>query len=159
MTIMDTILVVNSGSSSLKFQVFGVAGTSLPKRLVKGQLDGIGTQPRLRVKGADDSILTDQTYVPEAVGDVSAAIGVASAWLKETENLAPIAVGHRVVHGGPDYDKAVLVDDQVLEKSRALDLTRAASPATQSRADRHFAGALSEASASRLLRYGLSPGT
>jgi acetate kinase len=111
---MDTILVVNSGSSSLKFQVFGIARSATLKRLVKGQLDGIGTQPRMRVKGSDDAVLIDQTHAPEAVGDVSAAIGVAAAWLKETQNLQPIAVGHRVVHGGPDYGGPVLVDDQVL---------------------------------------------
>ena len=90
---MDTILVVNSGSSSLKFQVFEIAGPATLKRLVKGQLDGIGTQPRLRVKGSDDAILIDRTYAPEAVGDVSAAIGVASAWLKETQNLRRWRVG------------------------------------------------------------------
>jgi acetate kinase len=37
-----------------------------------------------------------------------------SAWLNDTQQFAPIAVGHRVVHGGPDYDRPVLVDDQVL---------------------------------------------
>lgn len=114
MTIMDTILVINAGSSSLKFQVFGIARPGTLKRLVKGQLDGIGTQPRLRVKGSDDAILMDRTYAPEAVGDVSAAIGVAAAWLKDTQNLAPIAIGHRVVHGGPDYGRPVLVNEQVL---------------------------------------------
>jgi len=113
-TIMDTILVINAGSSSLKFQVFGIARPGTLKRLVKGQLDGIGTQPRLRVKGSDDAILMDRSYAPEAVGDVSAAIGVAAAWLKDTQNLAPIAIGHRVVHGGPDYGRPVLVDEQVL---------------------------------------------
>jgi acetate kinase len=113
-TIMDTILVINAGSSSLKFQVFGIARPGTLKRLVKGQLDGIGTQPRLRVKGSDDAILMDRTYAPEAVGDVSAAIGVAAAWLKDTQNLAPIAIGHRVVHGGPDYGRPVLVNEQVL---------------------------------------------
>jgi acetate kinase len=111
---MDTILVINAGSSSLKFQVFGIARPGTLKRLVKGQLDGIGTQPRLRVKGSDDAILMDRTYAPEAVGDVSAAICVAAAWLKDTQNLAPIAIGHRVVHGGPDYGRPVLVNEQVL---------------------------------------------
>jgi acetate kinase len=111
---MDTILVINAGSSSLKFQVFGIARPGTLKRLVKGQLDGIGTQPRLRVKGSDDAILMDRSYAPEAVGDVSAAIGVAAAWLKDTQNLAPIAIGHRVVHGGPDYGRPVLVNEQVL---------------------------------------------
>jgi acetate kinase len=111
---MDTILVVNSGSSSLKFQLFGIAGPSALKRLIKGQVDGIGTQPRLRVRGADEAILIDRTYATEAVGDVSAAIEIAASWLKETQNLAPVAVGHRVVHGGPNYDRPVLVDDRVL---------------------------------------------
>src|SRR5262245_38094237 len=83
-------------------------------RIIKGQVDGIGTQPRLRVKGADEAILIDRTYAPEAVGDVSSAIGIAASWLKETQNLAPVAVGHRVVHGGPNYDRPVLVDDRVL---------------------------------------------
>ena len=111
---MDTILVVNSGSSSLKFQVFGIVGTKTLKRQIRGQLDGIGTQPRLRVKSSDDVILIDRTYAPEEVKDASAAIRVAAAWLKETQNLAPVAFGHRVVHGGPDYDRPVLVDDEVL---------------------------------------------
>jgi acetate kinase len=110
---METILVINSGSSSLKFQVFEIAGATL-KRLFRGQLDGIGTKPRLQVKGAGDAILIDRTYAPEAVEDPSAALGVASAWFKETQNLAPIAVGHRVVHGGPNYDRPVLVDERVL---------------------------------------------
>jgi acetate kinase len=50
---MDTILVVNAGSSSLKFQVFATGATREPRRLVKGQMDGIGTRPRLRAEAAD----------------------------------------------------------------------------------------------------------
>ena len=50
---MDTILVVNAGSSSVKFQVFGVDGAASLRRLIKGQIDGIGTRPRLRAEGAD----------------------------------------------------------------------------------------------------------
>ena len=48
---MDTILVVNAGSSSVKFQVFGVEGTGALQRLIKGQIDGIGTRPRLVAHG------------------------------------------------------------------------------------------------------------
>ena len=43
---MDTILVVNAGSSSVKFQVFGTDEGSGLKRLIKGQIDGITTRPR-----------------------------------------------------------------------------------------------------------------
>ncbi len=66
-TIMDTILVVNAGSSSVKFQVFETDGKSGLKRLVKGQMDGIGTRPHLRAQATDNTSLIDQTYSLDAV--------------------------------------------------------------------------------------------
>ena len=47
MIAMDTILVVNAGSSSVKFQVFAADGDGGLRRLIKGQMDGIGTRPHL----------------------------------------------------------------------------------------------------------------
>ena len=111
---MDTILVVNAGSSSVKFQVFGADGDRSLVRLIKGQMDGIGARPRLRAESADKTPLVDQSFAPDRVTDVAAALDATGAWLVETQKLAPIAVGHRVVHGGPDYDGPVLVDDKVL---------------------------------------------
>jgi len=111
---MDTILVVNAGSSSVKFQVYGADGTQGLRRLIKGQMDGIGTRPRLRADGADNKRLIDQTYTAEQVADVPSALLTAGTWLRETQNLAPTAVGHRVVHGGPQYDRPVRIDAQVL---------------------------------------------
>ena len=111
---MDTILVVNAGSSSVKFQVFATNGKSEPRRLIKGQIDGIGTRPRLRAAAANKTSLIDQSYAPEQVGDGPAALQTAGAWLRETQKLEPSAVGHRVVHGGPKYDRPVLVDSTVL---------------------------------------------
>jgi acetate kinase len=58
---MDTILVVNAGSSSVKFQAFGVEGTGTLRRLIKGQIDGIGTRPRLAAKASDKTSLIDRT--------------------------------------------------------------------------------------------------
>ncbi len=49
---MDTILVVNAGSSSVKFQIFAVDGDGRLVRQIKGQMDGIGSRPRLRATGA-----------------------------------------------------------------------------------------------------------
>jgi hypothetical protein len=59
---MDTILVANAGSSSVKFQVFGIEQDGSLKRQIKGQMDGIGSRPRLRVNGADGTVLVDRTY-------------------------------------------------------------------------------------------------
>jgi acetate kinase len=111
---VDTILVVNAGSSSVKFQVFGAEGKSGLRRLIKGQMDGIGTRPRLRAEAADKTGLIDQSYAPAEVSDVPAALRAAGAWLRQTQKLEPAAVGHRVVHGGPRYDRPVKVDREVL---------------------------------------------
>ena len=107
---MDTILVVNAGSSSVKFQVFAVDGDGRLQRQLKGQMDGIGSRPRLRATGAKGDTLADRAYPIEAVADVSAGLMVAGAWLRDELRITPMAVGHRVVHGGPDYDRPVLVD-------------------------------------------------
>jgi acetate kinase len=110
---MDMILVVNAGSSSLKFQVFALGAPDL-RCVLKGQIDGIGTRPRLRAQAADKKPLIDRSYAPDQIADLAGAIRVAGAWLRETQRADLVAVGHRVVHGGPDYDRPMLVDDEVL---------------------------------------------
>jgi hypothetical protein len=89
---MDTILVVNAGSSSVKFQVFATDGTDKLDRLIKGQIDGIATRPRLRARGADGALLIDQSYTAGEVSDPRAAIEVGGAWLRKSQKLVPIAV-------------------------------------------------------------------
>ena len=113
---MDSILVVNAGSSSVKFQVFGTDGKSSLKRLIKGQMEGIGTRPRLRAQAADNTVLIDQVYALDVVSDVPSAIREAGAWLRTSQKLNLIAVGHRVVHGGPGYSRPVLLDDEIVKK-------------------------------------------
>ncbi len=113
---MDTILVVNAGSSSVKFQVFSIEGEGKLRRLIKGQMDGIGSRPRLRASGADSDPLADRAYPIESVPDIPAAMGIAGAWLRDELRINPMAVGHRVVHGGPDYDRPVLIDHGVVAR-------------------------------------------
>jgi acetate kinase len=113
---MDTILVVNAGSSSVKFQVFSVEGEGKLRRMIKGQMDGIGSRPRLRASGPDSDPLADRAYPIEAVPDVPAAMGIAGGWLRDELRISPMAVGHRVVHGGPDYDRPVLIDHGVVAR-------------------------------------------
>jgi acetate kinase len=113
---MDTILVVNAGSSSVKFQVFSVEVEGKLRRLIKGQMDGIGSRPRLRASGEDGEPLADRAYPIESVPDIPAAMGIAGGWLRDELRISPIAVGHRVVHGGPDYDRPVLLDHGVVAR-------------------------------------------
>jgi acetate kinase len=113
---MDTILVVNAGSSSVKFQVFAIEGEGNLRRQIKGQIDGIGSRPRLRATGVNGDPLADRAYPIEAVSDVPAAMVIAGGWLRDELRISPMAVGHRVVHGGPDYDRPVLVDHGVVSR-------------------------------------------
>jgi acetate kinase len=111
---MDAILVVNAGSSSVKFQIFGIGDARALQRLVKGQIDGIGTRPRLAAEANDGSRLIDKSYARDEVADVPAAIALVGSWLRETQSVDLVAVGHRVVHGGPTYDRPVVIDKAVV---------------------------------------------
>jgi enoyl-[acyl-carrier protein] reductase I len=70
----------------------------------------------LRASGANGDPLGDRAYPIEAVKDVPAAMGIAGEWLRRELRIHPIAVGHRVVHGGPDYDRPVLIDHGVVTR-------------------------------------------
>ncbi|MEP9387703.1 acetate/propionate family kinase [Mesorhizobium sp. KR9-304] len=110
---MDAILVVNAGSSSLKFQIFAVSGGDLERR-IRGQLDGIGVRPRLRAADRSGIALVDRGYAPAEIPDLPAAITETRAWLATLEGFALRAIGHRVVHGGPEFDRPMLIDEAIL---------------------------------------------
>jgi acetate kinase len=113
---VDTILVVNAGSSSVKFQVFGIDDVDVLSRLVKGQIDGIGSRPRLRAEDQNKLPLVDREFSHGRASTVPEAINEAGKWLRELHKFELFAVGHRVVHGGPDYSKPILVDREILAR-------------------------------------------
>jgi acetate kinase len=117
----ETILVLNAGSSSIKFQLFAIdSGDKLIRRM-KGQIDGIGTRPRLFVKAKDGETVVDQSWPASAVADAPAALEKAVTWLQQQlGGELPSAIGHRVAHGGPDFDEPTMVDDGVLERLERL---------------------------------------
>ena len=122
----DTILVANAGSSSIKFQLFNVAGApggdtgSLDLDL-KGQVEGIGSHPRLIARNARGEVVADDSFTSADLPDAQAALRQLGSWLRARHGGAfPVAVGHRVVHGGPTYDTHVAVDDDVLAKLEDL---------------------------------------
>ena len=111
----DTILVVNAGSSSIKFSLFEAAAGRELRLTSKGQIDGIGTHPRLRARDAQGTALTDEKFSATEVPDVPAAMTRVGGWLGgHLGGAAPIAVGHRVVHGGPEFATPRLMDGALL---------------------------------------------
>ena len=116
-----SVLVINAGSSSVKFQLFAAASPDRIELITKGQMDGIGTRPRLQAKDAEGRILVDQKWSANDVGSIQGALDRSIPFLREqVGGKLPAAVGHRVVHGGPDYDAPVFVDDAVLKRLEEL---------------------------------------
>src|SRR5262249_44106130 len=115
-THVETILVVNAGSSSVKFQIFAVGEGGEPRRLLRGQMDGIGVRPKLRAKGEDGASILDKEFAASEIPDVAGAMSAVRDWLRETQKSPLVAVGHRVVHGGPDFDKPLIVDEEIVAR-------------------------------------------
>jgi acetate kinase len=112
---MPTILAVNSGSSSIKVTIYGVdenrcLGTALHHLVAEVRGEAI----RLHVSDANTKATRELSY-PLGKGDMHQALfNAAVHWLDEQGEPDPIAIGHRVAHGGQDYSAPVVVDDAVL---------------------------------------------
>jgi acetate kinase len=113
--VSETILVVNAGSSSIKFQLFSLDARDPLKRLLKGQIEGIGVHPKLIAKGTDGQPI-EESWSGQEVANVPQALDKLVAFLRARLGKLPTAIGHRVVHGGPDYAEPVVIDDAVLDR-------------------------------------------
>jgi acetate kinase len=116
----ETILVVNAGSSSIKFQLFSVAASDQLQRRLKGQIESIGVRPHLIARGIGGETLIDETWPAGEVAGVPGALDKVVAFLRAQIGSLPTAIGHRVVHGGPDYSEPTLIDDAVLKRLEAF---------------------------------------
>jgi acetate kinase len=116
----DYALVLNAGSSSLKFCVYHRPEVEQWHLEARGQIEGIGTSPRLSVKDAEGTTLADQT-LDEAVHDGRQALDALAGWLRSRYGSARLlAVGHRVVHGGARHARPTVVSREVLAELRQL---------------------------------------
>ncbi len=116
------LLVINAGSSSIKFAIYQKDTSSV--QLIAdaaGQIEGIGSQPHFMVKTPDDLILLDRALTVDEAGDHSEAITIILTWLGAyLANGTLLAVGHRVVHGGQYYSAPVLINPGVLAELETL---------------------------------------
>ncbi len=116
----DFALVLNAGSSSLKFCVYRRSPVTPWRLESKGQIEGIGTDPRLSAKNAEGISLADSRLGPE-VDDGRKALGALAAWLRSQYGGSRVlCVGHRVVHGGPRFAGPVVITPEVLAELHQL---------------------------------------
>lgn len=110
------ILVVNAGSSSIKFAAYTVGGEE-PKLDIKGQLQGIGSDPSFVMKNAASEIVDEHDEWPRGSSlDHAGAIDFILKRLGEKRpDLEIVAAGHRVVHGGVAYDRPVRIDEAAMQ--------------------------------------------
>jgi len=114
------ILVLNAGSSSLKFGMYQRPEKGSLALVAQGQIEGIGTRPRLSARDEAGGTLVEQDLGPD-VRDGTTALDKLAEWLSSSfdrESLA--AVGHRVVHGGQKFARPTLVTPEIVRKLREL---------------------------------------
>jgi acetate kinase len=110
----DAIVVLNAGSSSIKFSLFLERGAELELD-VNGQIEGIYTAPRFVAKGRDGATKSEKSWGEGTKLGHDAALGHLFDYLKgELADDRLVGVGHRVVHGALDYREPVRVDAKVL---------------------------------------------
>ena len=116
----DAILVLNAGSSSLKFSVF-VDGEP-PEPLLRGQLEGLFTQPHFVARNQAGGVDGEKEWAAGTRLGHGGAIDFLFAWGRSgvLRGHRIIAAGHRVVHGGLKFTHPVLIDPEVLTALDAL---------------------------------------
>ena len=111
----DAILVLNAGSSSIKFSLFLEHGESL-ELFLGGQLEGLYTAPRFKARDAVGSIIGDQQWAPgETLGHDGAITHLAEFLRQHLGQHRLAAVGHRVVHGGVAYAAPVRLTAEIVK--------------------------------------------
>ncbi len=118
------ILVINSGSSSIKFSIFAIKNAEKSLALVyRGEIEGIGTQPRFFVSGNTGERLVNEHLTAKIANSLKHedALAVLLDWIEtHAAGLRVIAAGHRVVHGGATFSKPVIVNSVLVNQLEKL---------------------------------------
>lgn len=117
----DYAIVLNAGSSSLKFCVYHRPGSDAWRLEARGQIEGIGTAPRFAAKDSAGDVLAREA-LGDKVRDGGTALDALVQWLRSRYGggARVLGVGHRVVHGGSRYAGPTIVTPDVLDDLRQL---------------------------------------
>ena len=112
----NTIIVVNAGSTSLKFSTYGMdAAGSLPL-LCHGEIDGIQDDPHFVAKSPAGKPLATHEWGKGHAIDHKTALHFVVTWLEANiTGMKVVAAGHRIVLGGARFEAPVRIDDDVLD--------------------------------------------
>jgi acetate kinase len=108
------ILVLNAGSSSIKFRVFRREGSATVRDL-RGQVAGLATQPRFTLRRGD-AVIVDVALGDGPLAHAQALDHLISAVQRQLGTARIEGVGHRVVHGGLEFMAPIVVDESILQR-------------------------------------------
>ena len=117
----EALLILNAGSSSIKFALFPKEKVIPAQPVMSGQIDGIGAKPHLKARNAHGTVLddTDLSLSGPAEQQHKAAMAFLVDWLQTHEaGWRIVGVGHRVVHGGERFSAPIRLDDHSIEALR-----------------------------------------
>ena len=112
----DGILVLNAGSSSIKFLLFAGSGKKLDP-VLRGQVEGLHSAPRFLARDTANAVIAERAWGDGIKLGHDGAVGHLAEFLRgegRSRGIELRAVGHRVVHGGPEYTQPVRVDAHVV---------------------------------------------
>jgi acetate kinase len=110
----DYALVLNAGSSSLKFCVYQRPEAANWRLAVRGQIDGIGSAPKFSAQDESGKTVVKET-LDSSVRDGRKALDALASWLRSRYGGSRVlGVGHRVVHGGAQYAQPTIVTPEIL---------------------------------------------
>ncbi len=112
------LLVLNAGSSSLKFAAYTL-DSAIPQERIAGQVEGIGARARFTAHDATGTKLATET-LPEPATHAAAVAAVISLLERRLAAARVIAVGHRVVHGGPHHAAPAQIGSALLADLQSL---------------------------------------
>ena len=116
------ILVINAGSTSIKFAAYSCGGAKSLDLVCRGQVEGIGSQPSFVVKDSNGKQVDAHDWKERDPPDPEGAIKFVLTWFETHQrDLEIAAVGHRVLQGGPAYPAPVLVDETVISELERLE--------------------------------------
>lgn len=118
----DTILVLNAGSSSIKFRLYADVPDREPELLLRGQVDGLYGRASFAAKDANDSRVGQHEWNEASPPGHDGAVAWLLDWLRQRLGASHrvTAVGHRVVHGGTAFAAPVRIDGDVLARLERL---------------------------------------
>jgi acetate kinase len=117
----NAFVVLNAGSTSVKFAAYTGDDSHSLNLVCRGQLDGIGSQPSFAAKNSKGEVIETRTWNDERPLDREEALKFVIAWLERHEaGLKIVAVGHRVAQGGVAHERPTLVDQKALGELEKL---------------------------------------